>query len=72
MRALGRGTAEDHAELSATAHTLGLALQLADALSGYPDLVAELDQGRGFVVAEAIAAGSGPACADRGATRWRP
>src|SRR5215212_5131283 len=50
-----RGAAEDHTELSATEHTLGLALQLADALAGDPEFLAELGEGRGVAVAEAVA-----------------
>src|ERR687897_1039645 len=51
-----RGAAEDHTELPATEHTLGLALQLADALAGDPEFLAELGEGRGVAVAEAVAA----------------
>src|ERR687889_1931250 len=51
-----RGAAEDHTELSATEHTLGLALQLADALAGDPEFLAELGEGRGVAVTEAVAA----------------
>src|SRR5918994_1881140 len=64
MRDMGRpgpphialcGAAEDHAELSATEHTLGLALQLSDTLAGDPEFLAELGEGRGVAVAEAVA-----------------
>src|SRR5918997_5692993 len=51
---LGR-SAEDHTELSATEHTLGLALQLADTLAGDPEFLAELGEGRGVAIAEAVA-----------------
>jgi hypothetical protein len=46
-----RRAAEDHAELTAAEHTLGLALQLADALAGDPEFLAELGEGRGVAVA---------------------
>src|SRR5829696_7786811 len=49
-----RGAAEEHSELSATEHALGLALQLADALAGDPELLAQLGEGRGVAVAEAV------------------
>src|ERR671911_2238164 len=64
MRDMGRpgpphialcGAAEDHAELSATEHTLGLALQLSDTLAGDSEFLAELGEGRGVAVAEAVA-----------------
>src|ERR687897_3820628 len=48
-------SAEDHAELSATEHTLCLALQLADTLAGDPEFLAELGKGRGVAIAEAVA-----------------
>src|SRR5687767_14994318 len=48
-------SAEDHTELSATEHTLCLALQLADTLAGDPEFLAELGEGRGVAVAEAVA-----------------
>src|SRR5215210_734973 len=51
-----RGASEDHTELSATEHTLGLALQLPDALAGDAELFAELGEGRGVTVSEPVAA----------------
>src|SRR3712207_8378522 len=50
-----RRPAEHRAELAAGEHALGLALELADALAGDPELVAELGQRRGVAVAEAVA-----------------
>src|ERR687897_35556 len=50
-----RCAAEDHTELSATEHTLGFALQLANALAGDSEFLAELGEGRGVAVAEAVA-----------------
>src|SRR4028119_880903 len=55
LTAFLRRSAEDRAELAAGEHPLGLALELADALAGDAELVAELGQRRGVAVAEAVA-----------------
>ena len=49
------GAAEDHSEFAATEHTLGLTLQLPDPLAGDAELLAELGEGGGVAVAEAVA-----------------
>src|SRR3712207_4984737 len=50
-----RGAAKDHAELSASEHALGLALELPYALARDAELVGELGEGGGVAVAQAVA-----------------